>query len=68
METPKPIQSHAATNRSVTQLPAQLRTQDPACSPAPAASAEFQKTTHLAQSTENDLAKELEQFSKGLAP
>lgn len=68
IEMPKPIQSHAATNRSVTQLLVQFQTQDPAGSPVPAASAESQKLTHLAQSVKNDFAKELEQFSRGLAP
>lgn len=65
IETPKPIQPHATTNRSITQLLVQLQPQDPACSPVPAASAESQ---NLRKSAENDLAKELEQFSRGLAP
>lgn len=68
MKVPKPIQPCAATNRSVTQLPDPFQSQGPACSPVPAASAESQKPTHLAPSAENDLAKELEQFFRGLAP
>lgn len=70
MEMPEPISPHVATN--VTVSPSSLPNLRYKVLPAPLhlllLLSESQKPTLLAKSAENDLAKEAEQLSRGVAP